>query len=142
MRSSPVRFSNCCSFRFREPVGEAFVQVCTTTPCMLNGAEEILSAACKAAGVSKPGQTSADGKFTVVEVECQGACSNAPMMLINDDFYVCPSFLLTRITLLISGHRRISLPKQHRRFLRLSPRVKSRSPVLRVADKRQKTRLG
>lgn len=71
----------------REPVGEAFVQVCTTTPCMLNGAEEILSAACKAAGVSKPGQTSADGKFTVVEVECQGACSNAPMMLINDDFY-------------------------------------------------------
>jgi NADH dehydrogenase (ubiquinone) flavoprotein 2 len=71
----------------REPIGDNFIQVCTTTPCMLRGGEVILDAACKAAGGIKPGQTSKDGKFTVVEVECQGACANAPMMLVNEDFY-------------------------------------------------------
>ncbi|KAI0035956.1 thioredoxin-like [2Fe-2S] ferredoxin-domain-containing protein [Vararia minispora EC-137] len=70
----------------REPVGKNFVQVCTTTPCMLRGSNEILDTVCTHLGV-KPGQTTPDGKFTVVEVECQGACSNAPMMVVHDDFY-------------------------------------------------------
>ncbi|KAF4576814.1 hypothetical protein EYR40_001059 [Pleurotus pulmonarius] len=71
----------------REPIGEHFVQVCTTTPCMLQGSEGVLDTVCKQLGGIKPGQTTKDGKFTVVEVECQGACSNAPMMVIGDDFY-------------------------------------------------------
>jgi NADH:ubiquinone oxidoreductase subunit E len=71
-----------------EPIGENFVQVCTTTPCMLRGSTEILETVCNHLGGVKPGQTTKDGKFTVIEVECQGACSNAPMMAVNDDFYV------------------------------------------------------
>jgi len=64
------------------------VQVCTTTPCMLRGSTEILSTVCSQLGGIAPGATTSDGKFTVIEVECQGACSNAPMMVVNDDFYV------------------------------------------------------
>ncbi|KAI6109140.1 thioredoxin-like [2Fe-2S] ferredoxin-domain-containing protein [Pisolithus croceorrhizus] len=71
----------------REPIGENFVQVCTTTPCMLRGSTDILRTVCDHLGGIKPGGTSKDGKFTVIEVECQGACSNAPMMVVNDDFY-------------------------------------------------------
>ncbi|KAF7363273.1 hypothetical protein MSAN_00982400 [Mycena sanguinolenta] len=71
----------------REPIGTNFVQVCTTTPCMLRGSTDILNTTCSHLGGIKPGETTKDGKFTVIEVECQGACSNAPMMAINDDFY-------------------------------------------------------
>jgi len=71
----------------REPIGQNFVQVCTTTPCMLCGSTDILNTVTSHLGGIKPGETTKDGKFTVVEVECQGACSNAPMMVINDDFY-------------------------------------------------------
>ncbi|GJE97952.1 NAD(P)H-dependent oxidoreductase subunit E [Phanerochaete sordida] len=71
----------------REPIGEHFVQVCTTTPCMLRGAYDILDTVCKDLGGIKPGETTKDGKFTVIEVECQGACSNAPMLVVGDDFY-------------------------------------------------------
>jgi NADH dehydrogenase (ubiquinone) flavoprotein 2 len=73
---------------YREPIGKHFVQVCTTTPCMLRGSTEILNTVCEHLGGIKPGQTTKDGKFTVVEVECQGACSNAPMLVVGDDFYV------------------------------------------------------
>lgn len=75
-------------FLYREPIGEHFVQVCTTTPCMLRGSTEILHTVCEHLGGIKPGQTTKDGKFTVIEVECQGACSNAPMLVVGDDFYV------------------------------------------------------
>jgi len=71
----------------REPIGKNFVQVCTTTPCMLRGSTDILNTVCQHLGGIKPGETTKDGKFTVVEVECQGACSNAPMMVVGDDFY-------------------------------------------------------
>ena len=72
----------------REPIGQHFVQVCTTTPCMLKGSTEILHTVCSHLGGIHPGETTKDGKFTVVEVECQGACSNAPMIVVGDDFYV------------------------------------------------------
>jgi NADH dehydrogenase (ubiquinone) flavoprotein 2 len=55
---------------------------------MLRGSTEILDTICKELGGIHPGQTTKDGKFTVIEVECQGACSNAPMMVVGDDFYV------------------------------------------------------
>jgi len=71
----------------REPIGKNFVQVCTTTPCMLCGSTDIVKTVCDHLGGIKVGETTKDGKFTVIEVECQGACSNAPMMAVNDDFY-------------------------------------------------------
>lgn len=55
---------------------------------MLRGAYDILDTVCKDLGGIKPGETTKDGKFTVIEVECQGACSNAPMLVVGDDFYV------------------------------------------------------
>jgi NADH-quinone oxidoreductase subunit E len=69
-----------------EPVGEFHIQLCGTTPCMLRGAEDIRSVIEQKAGI-RSGQTSADGKFTLTEVECLGACCNAPMVQINDDYY-------------------------------------------------------
>ncbi len=65
------------------PVGKFHVQVCGTTPCMLRGSDDVL-AACKSKGLIKGG-TTPDGLFTLNEVECLGACANAPMVQINDD---------------------------------------------------------
>jgi NADH-quinone oxidoreductase subunit E len=70
----------------RVPVGKNFIQICTTTPCWLRGSDDIKQACKNKLGVN-PGETTADGKFTVVEVECLGACVNAPMVQINDDYY-------------------------------------------------------
>jgi NADH-quinone oxidoreductase subunit E len=67
------------------PVGRFHVQVCGTTPCMLRGSDDLF-AACKAKGLTK-GRTTEDGLFTLSEVECLGACANAPMVQINDDNY-------------------------------------------------------
>ena len=67
------------------PVGRYHVQVCGTTPCMLRGSDDVLDA-CYAKGLKK-GATTADGLFTLSEVECLGACANAPMVQINDDNY-------------------------------------------------------
>jgi NADH-quinone oxidoreductase subunit E len=67
------------------PVGRHHVQVCGTTPCMLRGSDDVL-AACYAKGLKK-GRTTEDGLFTLNEVECLGACANAPMVQINDDNY-------------------------------------------------------
>ena len=69
-----------------KPVGENLVQVCTTTPCWLRGSDGIMGACKNKLGIGA-GETTADGKFTLVEVECLGACVNAPMVQINDDYY-------------------------------------------------------
>ena len=68
-----------------QPVGRFHVQVCGTTPCMLRGSDDLF-AACKKRGLKK-GHTTEDGLFTLSEVECLGACANAPMVQINDDNY-------------------------------------------------------
>jgi NADH-quinone oxidoreductase subunit E len=68
------------------PVGEHLVQVCTTTPCWLRGSADIV-AACKKHIHAQPHTVSADGKFSWMEVECLGACVNAPMLQIGKDFY-------------------------------------------------------
>lgn len=70
----------------REKVGKYFIQLCGTTPCMICGSEEIKKTIENNLGIQE-GETTADGKFTLREVECLGACSNAPMVQINDDFY-------------------------------------------------------
>ncbi len=68
-----------------QPVGRFHVQVCGTTPCMLKGSDDVLEA-CYKRGLKK-GHTTGDGLFTLNEVECLGACANAPMVQINDDNY-------------------------------------------------------
>ncbi|KAJ3095303.1 NADH:ubiquinone oxidoreductase 24 [Phlyctochytrium planicorne] len=70
----------------RTPVGKYFLQVCTTTPCALCGANDIVKAVEEHLGI-KVGGTTEDKLFTLVEVECAGACSNAPVMAVNDDYY-------------------------------------------------------
>lgn len=70
----------------KAPVGRHFLQVCTTTPCWLRGSSEIMRAVADKAGIAN-GQTSEDGEFTCLEVECLGACVNAPMVQINDDYF-------------------------------------------------------
>lgn len=69
-----------------KPVGKYHLQLCTTTPCWLRGSDDIVSACKKISGINF-GQTSADGLFTMTEVECLGACVNAPILQINDDYY-------------------------------------------------------
>ena len=68
------------------PVGNYFVQVCTTTPCMIRGAYELVEA-CKQKISKNQNEISSDNKCSWTEVECLGACVNAPMMQINDDYF-------------------------------------------------------
>jgi NADH dehydrogenase (ubiquinone) flavoprotein 2 len=71
----------------REPVGKHFLQVCTTTPCELCGSAAVVEALEVELGI-KVGETTPDGLFTLVEVECAGACVNAPVLAVNDDYFV------------------------------------------------------
>ena len=70
----------------QHPVGRNFVQVCTTSPCNICGAEGVVKAFLEQTGATDPGATSPDGEWTIVEVECLGACGFATPVLINDDF--------------------------------------------------------
>ncbi len=86
----PIRVYEVATFYFMfntRPIGRFHLQVCGTTPCWLRGSDEVLRA-CKDAGHLKGyGDTSADGMFTLTEVECMGACVNAPMIAVDDDYY-------------------------------------------------------
>ena len=70
----------------QHPVGKHFVQVCTTTPCNVCGAEKVVDAFLKATGARRMGETSPDGNWTIIEVECLGACGFATPVLVDDDF--------------------------------------------------------
>ena len=68
------------------PVGDYFIQVCTTTPCMIRGAYKLVEA-CKEKISKNENELSKDNKCSWIEVECLGACANAPMIQINDDYF-------------------------------------------------------
>jgi NADH-quinone oxidoreductase E subunit len=70
----------------QHPVGRHFIQVCTTSPCQVCGAEDVVKAFLERTGCGEPGVTSPDGKYTVIEVECLGACGFATPVMINADF--------------------------------------------------------
>jgi len=70
----------------QHPVGRNFVQVCTTSPCNICGSEDVMKALLEQTGAKDAGATSPDGKWTIIEVECLGACGFATPILINDDF--------------------------------------------------------
>ncbi|MFC3051123.1 NADH-quinone oxidoreductase subunit NuoE [Kordiimonas pumila] len=86
---APIRVEEVATFYTmynHKPVGKYHVQVCGTTPCWLRGADDVMAACKKHLGINM-GQTTADGVFTLGEVECAGACVNAPVVSINDDYY-------------------------------------------------------
>ncbi|MDQ2765990.1 MAG: NAD(P)H-dependent oxidoreductase subunit E, partial [Gemmatimonadota bacterium] len=70
----------------QHPVGRHFIQVCTTSPCTACGAEKVVEALLTQTGCIDLGATSRDGRFTVIEVECLGACGFATPIMVNDDF--------------------------------------------------------
>jgi NADH-quinone oxidoreductase E subunit len=69
-----------------KPVGKYLLQACTTTPCWLRGSDEVVETCRRKLGIGIGG-TTPDGKFSLIEVECLGACVNAPILQVNDDFY-------------------------------------------------------
>ncbi|MBI1996445.1 MAG: NAD(P)H-dependent oxidoreductase subunit E [Deltaproteobacteria bacterium] len=89
MGQSPARVHGVVSFYTMynvKPIGRHHVQVCRTLSCALGGAEKITAIITKKIGI-EPGQTTADGRFTLSEVECLASCGTAPMMQVNDDYY-------------------------------------------------------
>lgn len=87
----------------QHPVGTNFVQVCTTTPCNVCGAEDVVKAFLKHTGALELGLTSPDGKFTVIEVECLGACGFATPVMINDE--VIESVTPDQVAALVAARR-------------------------------------
>ena len=89
LEMAPIRVYEVASFYTMfhlQPVGKYLLQVCRTTPCWLRGSDEVTDTIRKRCGI-EVGETSEDGLFTLVEVECLGACANAPMVQINDDYF-------------------------------------------------------
>jgi NADH-quinone oxidoreductase subunit E len=87
---APIRVYEVATFYLMfntKPIGKYHLQVCTTTPCWLRGSDEVTTACRKATGIKGWGETSDDGAFTMTEVECLGACVNAPILQVDDDFY-------------------------------------------------------
>ena len=104
---APIRAHEIATFYSQfnhKPVGKHFIQVCRTTPCMLCGADDLTRACLEKLGVGI-GEVTEDGMFSVREVECLGACVNAPMVQINDDYYedLTPERLSEIIDLLRAG---------------------------------------
>jgi NADH-quinone oxidoreductase subunit E len=86
---APIRVYEVATFYSMfnlEPVGKWFLQICGTTPCWLRGSDDVIRTCERKLGI-RMGETTPDGQFTLKEVECLGACVNAPVIQVNDDFY-------------------------------------------------------
>jgi NADH-quinone oxidoreductase subunit E len=109
---APIRAYEVATFYLMfnlRPVGKWHLQVCTTTPCWLRGSDDVVTACREATGIAGWGETSADGLFTMTEVECLAACVNAPILQVNDDFY--EDMDAERTVRLIEALRRREPPK-------------------------------
>ena len=87
---APIRVYEVATFYFMfntRPIGRYHLQICGTTPCWLRGSDDVARACREAGGVAGYGKTSADGLFTMTEVECLGGCVNAPILQVDDDYY-------------------------------------------------------
>ena len=87
---APIRVYEVATFYTMfnlRPIGRWHLQVCTTTPCWLRGSDEVVAACRRVTGIAGWRETSTDGLFTLSEVECLGACVNAPILQVNDDYY-------------------------------------------------------
>lgn len=87
---APIRVYEVASFYFMfntRPIGRIHLQVCGTTPCLLRGSDDVARACRDAGGLRGYGDTSPDGLFTLSEMECLGACVNAPILQVDDDYH-------------------------------------------------------
>lgn len=90
LRMPPIRVYEIATFYTMfntTPIGKYHLQICTTTPCWLRGSDEVVAACRKVTGIQGWHETSPDGLFTMTEVECLGACVNAPILQVDDDAY-------------------------------------------------------
>jgi NADH-quinone oxidoreductase subunit E len=109
---APIRVYEVATFYFMfnlKPVGKYHLQVCTTTPCWLCGSDEVTAACREATGIRAFGETSEDGMFSMTEVECLGACVNAPILQVDNDFY--EDMDAERVKQLLDALRRGERPK-------------------------------
>jgi NADH-quinone oxidoreductase subunit E len=109
---APIRVYEVATFYFMfnvKPIGKFHLQVCTTTPCWLRGSDEVTAACRESTGIRNFGETSEDGMFTMTEVECVGACVNAPILQVDDDFY--EDMDAERVKQLLDALRRGERPK-------------------------------
>ncbi|MFK7866850.1 MAG: NADH-quinone oxidoreductase subunit NuoE [Alphaproteobacteria bacterium] len=99
------------------PIGKYHLQLCGTTPCMLRGAEAIKQKIMDKLDIDD-GETSADGMFTLTEVECLGACCNAPMVQINDDYFedLTPEIMEALLDKLAAGDAVTPGPQNSRKY--------------------------
>jgi NADH-quinone oxidoreductase subunit E len=107
----PIRVYEVATFYFMfnmKPIGRFHLQLCGTTPCMLRGSDDVMRA-CRDAAHVTVGQTSEDGLFSLTEVECLGACVNAPVLQVDDDYYEDLDY--DRTVALIEALRRGERPK-------------------------------
>jgi NADH-quinone oxidoreductase subunit E len=107
-----IRVYEVATFYFMfntRPIGTYHLQVCTTTPCWLRGSDEVTAACRKETGIQGWGETSEDGVFTMTEVECLGACVNAPILQVDDDFY--EDMDAEKVATLLAALRRGERPK-------------------------------
>jgi NADH-quinone oxidoreductase E subunit len=89
LEMAPIRVYEVATFYTMfnlRPVGKYLLQACTTTPCWLRGSDDVVAACHRKLGIGV-GQSTADGMFSLIEVECLGGCVNAPILQVNDDFY-------------------------------------------------------
>jgi NADH-quinone oxidoreductase subunit E len=90
LNMAPIRVYEVATFYLMfntTPIGRYHLQVCTTTPCWLRGSDAIEATCRKVTGIKGWHETSADGMFTMSQVECLGACVNAPVLQVDDDYY-------------------------------------------------------
>jgi NADH-quinone oxidoreductase E subunit len=109
---APIRVYEVATFYFMfnmAPIGKFHLQVCTTTPCWLRGSDAVTDACRHATGIKGWRETSDDGLFTMTEVECLGACVNAPILQVDDDFY--EDMDAEKVTALLAALRRGERPK-------------------------------
>ncbi|KAL7291723.1 hypothetical protein TKK_0014511 [Trichogramma kaykai] len=101
----------------RRPMGKYHIQVCTCTPCWLRDSDSILKTVCDVTNCTV-GSNSADNLFSISEVECLGACANAPMMQVNDDYYedLTPEITTSIIKALMKGERPPPGPQNCNRY--------------------------
>lgn len=118
LEMAPIRVYEVATFYTMfnlKPVGRHLVQVCRTTPCWLRGAAGITETCRERLGIGL-GETTPDGLFSLVEVECLGACANAPMVQINDDYYedLTPERMVEIIDALSAGEEIVPGPQSGR----------------------------
>jgi NADH-quinone oxidoreductase subunit E len=131
---APIRVYEVATFYYMfnmAPIGKYHLQVCTTTPCWLRGSDEIVEACRKETGIKGWKETSADGMFTMTEVECVGACVNAPILQVDDDFY--EDLNGERTTALLAALRRGEKPPRGSTIGRQNSAPEGGSPTLQFA---------